>query len=304
MVITEPGRITDRITFLGSLNCCVYVVDGGKEAILIGGGMAHVAPDLLRQIDAFGIDERKIKRMVVLHAHFDHCGLIPFLKKHWPWAVVTASARAKGILSDPHISRVIGRFNEEAIEEAGLKEKAEELGFAFTSINVEETVGEGDVISCGDVAFDVLDVPGHSSCSIALYMPQEKALFASDAAGIRYKDYFLAAGNSNYDLYQQSLEKMAGYDVDAVLGEHYGASVGEDARIFLPRTMESARRTRALLEESYRRTGDVEKSTEEIAENLLHEAPGAFFSRDILSLISAQMVKYIARTLEGEKKAG
>ncbi len=300
MVITEPGKVTDRITFLGSVDCCVYAVDGGEEAILIGGGMVYVAPDLLRQIDEFGIDERKIKRLVILHAHFDHCGLIPFLKKRWPWAVVTASARAKKLLSDPNISQTIANFNQAAVEAAGLQDKAEELGLEFTAIDVEETVGEGDVISCGDLTFEVMEVPGHSSCSIALYMPREKALFPSDAAGIRYKDYFLAAGNSNFDLYQQSLEKMATYDVEVVLGEHYGASVGEDARIFLPRTIESARRTRMLLEESYKRTRNVEKSTEEIADVLLNEAPGAFFSRDILSLISGQMVKYIARTLEGE----
>jgi glyoxylase-like metal-dependent hydrolase (beta-lactamase superfamily II) len=300
MVITEPGRITDRITFLGSFNCCVYLLDGGEEAMLIGGGMAYVAPELMRQIDEFGIEERKIERMVILHAHFDHCGLIPFLKKRWPWAVVTASSRAKKLLSDPKISQSMAGINQEAIENAGLEDKAEELGFAFTSINVEETVGEGDVISCGDLTFEVVEVPGHSSCSIALYMPREKALFASDAAGIRYNNYFLAAGNSNYDFYQQSLEKMAGYDVEVVPGEHYGASIGEDARIFLPSTIASAKRTRVLMEESYRRTGDVEKSTDEIADILLKEAPGAFFSRDILFIIARQMVKYIAKTLEGE----
>ena len=300
MVITEPGKITDRITFLGRVDSCVYVVDGKDETILIGGGMAHVVPDVLRQIETFGIDERKMKRMVILHAHFDHCGLIPFLKKRWPWAVVTASARAKAILSDSNISKRIASLNQIAIDGAGLTEEAEKLGFKYTAIDVEETVGEGAVVSCGDLIFEVLEVPGHSSCSIALYMPKEKALFASDAAGIRYNDYFLAAGNSNYDLYQKSLEKMADYDVEVVLGEHYGASVGDDGRTFLPRTIESARRTRMFLEESYKRTRNVEKSTEEIAAFLSKEAGDAFFSDDVLSMISGQMVKYIARTLESE----
>ena len=44
----------------------------------------------------------------------------------------------------------------------------------------------------------------------------------------------------------------------------------------------------------------MKKSTEEIVEILLNEAPGAFFSPEILSLISGQMVKYIAKTMEVE----
>ena len=122
MVITDPGKVTDRITLLGRVENCVYTVDGGDEGILIGGAMAYVAPDLLQQIDRFGIDERKIRRMVILHAHFDHCGLIPYLKKRWPWATVTASARAKEILSNPKISESMAGSNQAAIETAGLEE--------------------------------------------------------------------------------------------------------------------------------------------------------------------------------------
>ena len=94
MIITEPGKITDRITFLGRRECCVYAVDGGEEIIWLGGGMSYVIPDVLQQIEDFGIDEKRIKRMVILHSHYDNCGLIPYFKRRWPWARVVASAVA------------------------------------------------------------------------------------------------------------------------------------------------------------------------------------------------------------------
>ena len=50
MVITEPGKVTDRITLLGSLESCVYIVDGGDECMLLGGGLSYIVPGLLRQI--------------------------------------------------------------------------------------------------------------------------------------------------------------------------------------------------------------------------------------------------------------
>jgi glyoxylase-like metal-dependent hydrolase (beta-lactamase superfamily II) len=297
MMITEPGRVTQRITFLGRSESCIYLVDGGSESLWVEGGMAYVAPDILRQIDAFGIDERKIKRLVILHAHFDHCGLIPFFKRRWPWATVSASARAKELLSDPEITQRIADLNRAATARAGLEKKARQLGFEFTRIEVEETLGEADVISCGDFRAEVIEVPGHSSCSIAVYIPEERALFVSDAMGVRYKDFFLPAGNSNYDLYEASLKKMAQYEVDLVLTGHYGGAMGTEARTLLSSSIEDSKRARAVLEASYRRTRDVEKSTEDLVGTFMEKAPENFLSKDVFTIIMRQMMRHFAKTI-------
>ena len=81
MRITEPGPVTDCIRFMGLTESCVYLVDGGGEYVLIGGGLAYVIPDLMDQLTRAGIQEEKIRRLLILHAHFDHCGMNAFLKK-------------------------------------------------------------------------------------------------------------------------------------------------------------------------------------------------------------------------------
>jgi 2-aminobenzoylacetyl-CoA thioesterase len=294
---TEPGKITERITLLGRRESCLYLVDGGGESAVLGGGMAYIAPDVFEQLKAFSVDEGKIKRVIILHSHFDHCGLVPFMKKRWPWVAVAASPRAGELLSDPRVSENIAALNRMAIKRAGLEEKAGEMGFEFTAVEVEETLREGDRVSCGDVTLEVLEVPGHSSCSIALYMHEEKALFASDAAGVRYRDYYMAAGNSNFDLFQRSLGKMSRLDVQVLLGEHFGALDGEDGKGYLKKAIGEARETRKLLEESLRRTGDLEKSAEEMTRVFLAGAPEGFLSPEVLKLVAGQMVKYIAKTM-------
>lgn len=298
MLVDQPGKITKRITLLGRRESCLYHVDGGGEGAILGGGMALIAGDVLRQIQDFGIDEKRIGRLVILHSHFDHCGTIPFLKRRWPWAKVTSSERAKELLSDPRVTENIRILNHEVIARAGLEEEAEERGYEFTSIEVEETVKEGEVLGIGDLAMEVIEVPGHSTCSVAFYMPAEKALFASDAGGIRYGDFILAAGNSNYDLYEKGLRKMAGYDVDVVLGEHYGASVGEHAKEFFQKSIASAGKTRELLEASYRQTRDAKKTAEEITDYFMGEVKGYFLSREVISLVTGQMVRYFAKTMK------
>jgi len=111
----------------------------------------------------------------------------------------------------------------------------------------------------------------------------------------------MATGNSNFDLFQQSLEKMARYEVQILLGEHFGALDGDEGRGYLKKAIEEARKTRRLLEESYHRTGNVEKSTEEITQVFLGEAPEGFLPPEVLKLVAGQMVRYIAKTMEAKR---
>lgn len=297
MVIDEPGKVTERIWLVGRREACAYLVIGGDEYALLGGAMAYVVPDLLDQLQALGIDEKKIRRLVILHSHFDHCGMMPFLKRRWPWATVTASKRAQALLQTPKVVDNIEALNRAAIEQKGLAAEADRLNLSFTAVTVEDAVQDGQVLSCGDLSLEILDVPGHSSCSIAVYLPEEKALFASDAGGIPFGDDVFTAANSNFDLYQQSLEKMAARDVEIYLAEHYGALTGEAGRGFLQKSMAAARKTRTALEQTYADTGgDVEKTAEKITDYMMAGAPAGFLPREVMALVAGQMVRFVSKT--------
>ena len=47
-----------------------------------------------------------------------------------------------------------------------LLEQAEEKGYMFTGVEIDRTVKGGDRIPCGDLTLEIIDAPGHSSCSI------------------------------------------------------------------------------------------------------------------------------------------
>ncbi len=297
-MITESCRITERITFLGKFESCVFIVEGGEENILIGGGLSYIVPDVLRQLEDFKIDEEKIKKLLILHAHYDHSGIIPFLKKRWPWAEVIASERAKQLFSDPKISKVLTELNHKATSGVGLTDKAEKEGFNFTRVEIDRTAKGGDIIQCGDRTLEIIDAPGHSSCSIAIYIPQEKALFTSDSAGVCFGGQISPTANSNYDDYQHTLEKLVQYDVEVVLPEHFGVATGKEARAYVPRSIEAAKKERAMLEESYMRTRDIKKSTKEITDILVKETPAPFIPREVRATVVSQMLRFIARKID------
>ena len=295
MIFDTPGKITDRIWLMGRKESCAYVVGGEHEYALLGGAMAYVAPDLLDQLDAFAIDERKIRRIVILHSHFDHCGMVPFLKSRWPWVTVTASQKSQDLLRKPKVVARIKELNRAMLAQNGLTEHARGFDLGFSGIDVEAVVGDGDVLPCSDLSLEILEVPGHSSCSIAVYIPEEKALFASDAGGIPFGDKIFTAANSNFDSYQQSLKKMALKDVDIYLAEHYGALSGPQGQRFLDRTIVAAAETRQILEEVFARTGDVHRTTLEITDRIMAEAPEGFLPREVVTIIAGQMVNFIAK---------
>ncbi|RLC31132.1 MAG: hypothetical protein DRH32_04710, partial [Deltaproteobacteria bacterium] len=80
MFIDRPGKITERILFLGRREACVYLLKGRGEYALIGGGMAYIVPEILDQLRIHDINEEKIRRIIILHSHFDHCGIVEFFK--------------------------------------------------------------------------------------------------------------------------------------------------------------------------------------------------------------------------------
>jgi glyoxylase-like metal-dependent hydrolase (beta-lactamase superfamily II) len=296
MVFDTPGKITDRIWLVGRKESCAYLVGGKNEYVLLGGAMAYVAPDVLEQVEAFGIDEHKIRRIVVLHSHFDHCGMVPFLKRRWPWVTVTGSQKSQDLLRKPKVIDSIEILNQAMIAHNGLAEQGQMLDLNFTGIEVESVVSDGEIMTCSDLSLEILEVPGHSSCSIAVYIPEEKALFASDAGGIPFGDNIFTAANANFDLYQQSLQKMAAKDVAIHLAEHYGALTGEKGRQFLRNSIAAAAETRQILEAAYDEAGDVAKTTEIITDGIMADAPKGFLPREVVAIVAGQMVHFIAKS--------
>jgi len=294
--IEQPGRVTDRITLLGRSESCIYLVDGRGESAILGGGLSYIIPDVLNQVRTLGIDPQQIKTWVIHHTHFDHMGAIIYFKKKWPWIKVMASAKAREKLTEPRIITAIREMNQALLAREGQADKAGEYGLTgLQAIEVDEVGSDGEVRSCGDLSLEFIEVPGHSPCSLAVYLPEQKALFASDAGGIPFGERILAAGNSNFDLYDQSLRKMARYDIEVYLSEHYGAFLGEDGRNFLKRSMEVSRKTREVIIEVLSRTKDFEKATEEITDRLMEGGGGFVMPREVNAAIVGQMTRFIAQ---------
>lgn len=296
MIIDQPGRVSERITMLGKKESCVYLVDGGGSRAILGGGLAYLVRDIERQLEDLKVDPESIHQLVILHSHFDHCGIVPYFKKKWPWMQVVASGKAKKLLSTPKVLAGIETFNRRHLQEALPGVSSAELGIDGFTIEVERVVGDGDVLPCGSLKMQVLETPGHSSCSISVYLPEEKAMFASDAAGVPAGNRVLTAANSSFDDYLQSLEKIFAYDTQILLAEHQGCRTGQDCRDFMALSRREAVEMRHLVESSYARTGDVQQSTDEITARVMEGRSDDMLPAWVVKLVVGGMVYQVSRS--------
>lgn len=293
MRIRRPGRVRDRLWCLGHEESCIYLLEGHDEFIIISGGMSYICPAVMGQFKEFGIDKGRIKKLLILHAHFDHIGVVPFFKRCQKELEIYASARAWEILRMPKAIETINAFSRSVTDRMGMGEVYAEYDLDWRMDIAGVAVSEGDIVDLGDFKLKILETPGHSSCSITAYVPQIKALFPSDGGGVPYKDTIIASGNSNYTAFQRSLEKLEGLRVDYLCADHYGYVTGDEAGNFISCSIARAREHRVEIERLYSRTKDIDQTVKELTGSVYAENPDYFLSPEISEGVHRQMVRHI-----------
>jgi glyoxylase-like metal-dependent hydrolase (beta-lactamase superfamily II) len=294
MWIREPQRVSEGIEYLGTTDMCIYLLKG-REYMFIEGGMSYVVPTLLRQLDERAIDQSKITKFLILHSHFDHCGIVPFFKKRLPQMEVLASARTKEVYGKEKAIHFIRERNRAMIDYYGMEREAAELNLDFETIAVDRVVKEGERVDLGDgVIAECIEVPGHSSCSIAAYVGKMKALFASDAAGIpNERGAIYPMGNENFIQFRQSLAKLNQYDVEILCAARNGVFLEKDGREFISRTMRAAEQLRQEVIDRFAETGSRERVTTELCDRIYAEVKPV----DIPKGIFLQVIKSIVENI-------
>ena len=298
MRIRNAGKVTDGLWCLGSEESNIYLLEGDQESMLVSGGMSYLVPTLLEQFQVYGIDETRITKLLILHAHFDHIGTIPFFKRRNLSLEVYASARGWEILGTPKAIITINKFGRDVAVHMGFEGVYSQYDIEWGDDVSGKTVVEGDHLGVEPLEGIVYETPGHSSCSVSFYVPSIKALFPSDGGGIPYKEMIIASGNSNFTKYQESLEKLKDLDVEFMCADHYGYIIGEEAKNYIRESIQAARARRSEIEEVYLQSKDMEVATRELVERFYRDNPDYLLTPEISAGIYHQMLRHIVKELE------
>lgn len=272
MWIRAPGKVIDGLDFLGAYENCLYLLRG-KEAMIVGGGMSWTAPSLEAQFSRMEFEPDQLRYLVILHSHFDHCGAVPYLKRKFPHMQVIASAYSEKVFSKEKAVNFITAANKQMIDRLGLQSEYERLNLKFDGIQVDRVVAEKDIVDLGDgIEAHFMEVPGHTQCSIAMYVPKLKALFPSDAAPAPTDDmnelYYLGP-QYDFSMYKESLERLASCEIEICAFEHHGVVMGDQARKVLREGLRQTEKFKNRIIELYQQTCDLDETVQKVAAETL-----------------------------------
>jgi len=296
MWIREPGTITERVEFLGRPELCTYLIKGDTYA-LVGGAMAHVIPEILTQLNDLNVDLERIRHLILLHTHYDHLGMAPYLARHWPWLKVAVSKAGASILKNQKVLKAIQDYNNSMLKAESPIEQMEPLDLVKEGFPVHHMIDGRMELNLEDgVKLQIIDAPGHSVCSLALYFPREYTLFPSDSIGSLTQERILPMGTSNYDDFQESIDKLSKIGAEIICLEHFGALTPPEGKEFCERAKKEAKDFRKEMIDIYKKKEGLELTVEEIAKDFYCGlSDKGLLSEDLLKDILKRMVRFVTR---------
>jgi glyoxylase-like metal-dependent hydrolase (beta-lactamase superfamily II) len=265
MIFAETGKLTDFFHVLGSKHFPTHLLLGSKP-VLFEAGLSCLGAIYVEAVSKI-LKHTQPHLLFLTHVHFDHCGAAGFLKQSWPQLKIAASQSAADIIGRPNALKTISNLNAAAmdwVEKAAPGLSAKE---PFQPFAVDLILADGDRIELpGGLTVQVLETPGHTWDSLSSYSPEKKLLVAGEAVGCTSPSGFLSTEFLvDFDLYIQTIERLARLKVDILCQSHHQVFTGESARTVLQRSIPAAlefkKRVEQLLHEE---NGEVEKVVERI----------------------------------------
>ncbi len=196
-------------TFSGLRSGCVYATKDPDGLTLIDAGLASAPAAILSQMRGAGYGAEDIKRILITHAHLDHVGGLPELKRLSGAEVITSTLErpvVEGRESLPlrGIMRTLGRSAE-----------------PLPGTPVARTVEDGEVLGAVLGGLQVLHVPGHTPGHLAFWQPEQRVLFVGDVIlalfGLRLP---FAAFTVDMDENRRSVKRLAELGAKMICSGH------------------------------------------------------------------------------------
>ncbi len=253
----KKGNYRNLLYVLGDVWMPVFAIEKAGKIVLVDGVVSYMYPKIKEELKFLGF---KPDFQLLTHSHFDHVGVVPFLKEDYPHMKVVASERTAQVLQKPKAIELIRNLQRDAEKSAGVKFKEE-----FKPFEVDLVVKEGDELLGGKIK--VIETPGHTRCSLSFYLPQEKVLFVGDALGVVEEDgYIRPQFLSDYRSYLNSINKLFDFLPSHIVFGHGGIVPLEESERLLHLIKERTEEFAQQIKQLYERYGDAEKVFQHIYE--------------------------------------
>lgn len=144
-------------TWVGDVTNCYIVQDeNSKETMVI-----DPAGDVDKIIEMLNILKAKLKYIYLTHCHGDHIGGVNELKEKYGGKIIAHRITAENLKNSNITLRTY-------------------MGLNDITIEVDSRVDDKDLLHLGNLEFEVIHTPGHTSGGSCLYCETENLIFSGD----------------------------------------------------------------------------------------------------------------------------
>ena len=273
-----------------------FLIDDGKTAIMYDSGFAFTGNKVADKIkDILGT--RGLDYIFLTHSHYDHALGSVYAKKYWNEAKIVAGEYASKIFAKPSAKAVMRDMDKKFAKKCNV-EKYEDL---IDELCVDIAVSDGDVIKAGDMEFTVLNLPGHTKCSVGYYNKDRKLLLGCETTGVfNGSDDVVPSCLVGYNMSLESIRKVKSLEIDNILIPHYGVLDKEKTEFFLKRAEESIVTTADEIVKMLKDKRSKEEIMEFFKDKFYHGYVKDIYPKDAMELNTGIMIDLLNREFEIE----
>lgn len=203
-----PFRIADNLYYVGAAEVASYVIATREGLILIDGGFAQTAPQIVANLHILGFDIRDVRIILTTHAHYDHVGAVAQLKR----------------LSGARLYVSAGDADQMA--RGGRGDFAFGDRFLYPPVEADGIVADGDIVQLGGMRVTANITPGHTRGCTTWVVPvrvRQRVLSAVIICSMTAPGYRLT-GNTDYPNivadFRATFARLRAMRCDIPLGSH------------------------------------------------------------------------------------
>jgi len=213
-----------------------FLLDDGTTAILYDSGFAFTGFGVAEKIKKI-LGDRPLDYIFLTHSHYDHALGSVYALSYWKNAKVVAGEYAAKIFAKPTAKAVMRDLDRKFAVQCGVLEY-EDL---IDELRVDIPVADGDIVKVGNLEFVVLNLPGHTKCSVGYYCPEHQLLLGCETIGVfNGSDNVVPSYLIGYQMTLESIKRVEELAIRQILVPHYGLLKEEETKFYLKRAKESA----------------------------------------------------------------
>lgn len=269
-----------------------FLLDDGQTAILYDTGFAFTGYAVADNIQKV-LGARPLDYIFLTHSHYDHALGAPYICARYLNAKVVAGEYAVKIFGKPTARALMRELDRKFARRCGVGDYEDRID----ALHVDIPVADGDTVQAGSMEFTVVALPGHTKCSIAYYLKDERLLLSCETLGVYDGGKLIVPSYLvGYQMTLDSIDKARSLPIDRILLPHCGLLDAEKTAYYLQNCRRSAVETAEAIVRILQ-TGSQADGEQYFWDTFYREGVPAIYPEDAMRLNTGIMVRLLDREL-------